>query len=75
MAKSLGNQMQEADSDEEEPDSDEDDFFRKTQKEREIASDEELQAAPKVSKSKLRKITADGPYQGKNVTVFTEDGQ
>jgi hypothetical protein len=30
MAKSLGNQMQEADSDEEEPDSDEDDFFRKT---------------------------------------------
>lgn len=74
MAKSLGTEMQEADSDEDQ-DSDEDDFFKKPLKEREIASDEELLTAPKVSKSKLRKITADGPYQGKNVTVFTDGGQ
>lgn len=29
----------------------------------------------KLSKNRLRKITADGPYAGKNVTVFTADGK
>ena len=28
-----------------------------------------------VSKNKLRKITVDGPFKGKNVTVFGPDGK
>jgi hypothetical protein len=28
-----------------------------------------------VSKNKLRKITADGPFKGRNVTVFGADGK
>lgn len=74
MAKQLGTQMAESDSSVEES-GDDDDFFTKTSKTREIVSDEEVEKVPtKLSKRKLNKITADGPYQGKNVTVFAGDG-
>lgn len=78
MAKQLDRQMQESDSSEEqESDASNDDFFTKAEKRREIVSDdEEVQVIPtKLSKRKMSKITADGPYQGKNVIVFAEDGR
>jgi hypothetical protein len=65
--------MQQSDDSSEE--SGAEDFFTKTSKVREIASDDEQEIVPtKLSKRKMNKITAEGPYQGKNVTVFTEDG-
>jgi hypothetical protein len=47
--------------------------------ERDLGSEEESDEKPalvsKVSKNKLRKITSEGPFKGKNVTVFGPDGQ
>lgn len=58
--------------------SEEDEFFKKAA-ERDLGSDEDSEEKPalvsKVSKNKLRKITTEGPFKGKNVTVFGPDGQ
>ena len=71
--------MQEEDSSAEEAsENSEEDFFHKAAA-RDISSEEEQDDQPqllqKVSKNKLRKITADGPFKGKNVTVFGADGK
>lgn len=80
MAKQLGKEMQEDDSsvEEQSQNSDEDDFFQKAAQRdlgSEAESDEQPALVSKVSKNKLRKITADGPFKGKNVTVFGPAGQ
>ncbi len=72
--------MQEDDSSAEDisENSEDEDFFQKAA-ERNLDSEEESDEKPAlvqtVSKNKLRKITVDGPFKGKNVTVFGPDGQ
>ena len=80
MAKQLGKEMEEDDSSAEEfsQNSEDEEFFRKAA-ERDEESHEESDEKPAlvqtVSKNKLRKITVDGPFKGKNVTVFGPDGK
>jgi hypothetical protein len=62
---------------------DEEDFFTSKKNQREIADASEAEASeeeePKVSlsinKKKLRKITKDGPFQGKNKIFFDAEGR
>ena len=56
-----------------EDDSSDYEFFKKA--DREEISEEEVEQTIQLSKAKIRKITADGPYQGKNIKVFTKDGE
>lgn len=57
-------------------DDDDADFFTSKKEQRYIESEDEKEAAPiKVSKKQLRKITKDGPYQGKNKVFFDSQGK
>lgn len=74
ITKSLEQGIHEAGSDSEEEKSDEEDFFKIKTQERDLDADhsKRMTAMAKPSKSAMKTITTDGPYQGRNVLKFDD---
>ena len=68
MAKQLGEKMTEEDSSDQ-------DFFTKAERREGESREEVSEQKVQLSKTNIRKITAEGPYKGKNIKVFTKDGE
>ena len=74
----MNKEMQESDSEEKDAQNSEseDDLFKAVKTERDLdeKATEKKGTLPTLSKNQMKKITAEGPYKGKNVVVFDADG-